>query len=69
MQFNTNGVILQPVLLGKIDRPAHLGSPITVLCFPEDSCQCLSGILFETMYNIFYLHSFRGKCTSFFIAK
>ena len=38
MQFNTDGVILQPVLFGKTDRPAHLGSPVTVLSFPEDSC-------------------------------
>ena len=40
MQFNTNGVILQPVLLGKNDRSAHLGSPIAVLSFPEDSYVC-----------------------------
>ena len=40
MQFNIDGVILQPVLLGKTDRPAHLGSPIPFLSFPEDSCVC-----------------------------
>ena len=40
MQFNTDGAIRQLVLLCKTDRPAHLGSPITVLSFPEDSCVC-----------------------------
>ena len=65
MQFNTDMVILQPISLGKTDRPTHLGSPITVLSFPEDSY--VFPVLCLKLY-ILSSNNFRGKCTSLFIA-
>ena len=65
MQFNTDKVILQPISLGKTHRPTHLGSPITVLSFPEDSYVC--PLLCLKQY-ILCSNNFRGKCTSLFIA-
>ena len=65
MQFNTDRVILQPISLGKTDRPTHLGSPITILSFPEDSYVC--PVLCLKQY-ILSSNNFRGKCTSLFIA-
>ena len=65
MQFNTDRVILQPISLGKTDRPTHLGSPITVLSFPEDSYVCPVLCL---KHYILSSNNFRGKFTSLFIA-
>ena len=57
--------MLQSVLLAKTDRHTHLGSPITVLSYPEDVCPMLCLKLCTVYFN---LNSFGGKCIFLFIA-
>ena len=66
MQFNTDRVILQLISLGKTDRSTHLGCPITVLSFPENSFVC--PVLCLKQY-ILSSNNFRGKYTSVYCYK